>query len=98
MKKSEILEEAKKYLVPENKDGYTCYICNAVLFVPQAGRKAADEIVSFVQDVLDATPGVLPGYSIYLQTKNMNAEDCYELRLMFMDFLILMYKDEERST
>lgn len=99
MKKSEILEEARKYLVPVFVDGFTCFICNAVQFTSEWGNTAEiKEIVERIQSILDASDGAVIGCSINAQTIGMYPEERYELRLMFMDFLILMYQDEERST
>lgn len=97
MKKSEILEEAKKYLVPVYVNERTCYICNAVQSYYYYSPTEVKEITNFIQDTLDGVPGMPPGLSIKSHTPDMTDEERYELRLMFMDFLILMYQDEERS-
>ena len=89
MKKSEIIEEAKKYLVPVYVSGRTCYICNAVQYSYCYSPTEVREITNFIQDTLDDVPGMPPGLSIKAHTPDMTDEERYELRLMFMDFLIL---------
>lgn len=93
MKKSELLESAKSYLVPIYKEYASVYICNSLRFVPFADISLVMEVTRDIQHILNESHWD-NGCSITVQTIEMTPTERYHIRLMFMDFLILMYKDE----